>query len=121
MKTTIFALTSILLSVSAQFALKAGLSSVTAITGKERTLVAAPLFSVLLSPMVILGFLLYGASAVVWLSVLGKWEVSKAYPMVGLGFVFAMVVGVIAGEQVTAQRALGTALILVGVIFIHRT
>lgn len=67
------------------------------------------------------GFLLYGLGAVVWLSVLSKWDVSKAYPMVGLGFVLTTVVGRLMGEQVDAYRVIGVVLICMGIILVARS
>lgn len=52
--------------------------------------------------------------AVVWLGVLSKRDVSKAYPLVGLGFVFAVVIGYLLGEQLTFPRVSGAALISAG-------
>ena len=57
------------------------------------------------------GFLLYGLGAVVWLGVLSRWDVSKAYPLVGLGFAFTVAIGLMTGEHVTLSRMAGVALI----------
>lgn len=46
--------------------------------------------------------------------VLSKWDVSKTYPLVGLGFVFTVAIGWIIGEQITLMRALGVAFIFAG-------
>jgi drug/metabolite transporter (DMT)-like permease len=70
---------------------------------------------------VLSGFILYGLGAVVWLSVLAKWDVSKAYPLVGLGFVLTAIVGVLIGEAVTLGRLLGVILISFGVILVGRS
>ena len=66
------------------------------------------------------GFLLYGVGALVWLVVLSKWDVSKAYPLVGLGFVVTVAVGYLLGEQVTVHRVIGVALICAGVFLVGR-
>ena len=67
------------------------------------------------------GFFLYGLGAIVWLAVLSKWDVSKAYPLVGLGFGMTVVVGLLAGEQITLLRAGGVALICLGVFFVAKS
>ena len=67
------------------------------------------------------GFLLYGLGAVVWLAVLSKWDVSKAYPLVGLGFVFTVGIGFLIGEQVTTPRVIGVLLICSGVFLVGRS
>jgi multidrug transporter EmrE-like cation transporter len=107
----ILAVVSVLLSVAAQFTLKAGMK------GQAD----AALWKALLQPMVMGGFLLYGLSAVVWLSVLARWEVSKAYPLVGLGFALTVAIGLWVGEQVSVQRCLGVGLIVAGVALVGRS
>lgn len=117
----VLALASIAISVAAQFALKAGMSAPgvkTAIAeGGGWRLVMA----VALQPQVLAGLLLYALGAVVWLAVLTRWEVSKAYPLVGLGFVLTLAVGLMLGEAVTWQRGVGVLLITAGVVVVART
>jgi multidrug transporter EmrE-like cation transporter len=121
MKPLFIAILSIALSVAAQFSLKAGMSS----DGMKEVLAQPPsvrtIFFVLADKYVLGGFVLYGLGAVVWLGVLSKWDVSKAYPLVGLGFVFTLVVGYLLGEQVTLTRVLGVALICAGVVLVGRS
>ena len=107
----IMAVASVLLSVAAQFTLKAGMK------GQAE----ASLWQQLLQPLVLGGFMLYGLSAIVWLSVLARWDVSKAYPLVGLGFAVSVFIGFWAGEQVGAQRWIGVALICAGVVCVSRS
>ena len=66
----------------------------------------------------ITGFMLYGLSAIVWLGVLAKWDVSKAYPLVGLGFLLSALVGLALGESVTVIRGLGVLMIISGVLLV---
>ena len=77
--------------------------------------------TVLTDKFVLGGFVLYGLGAVVWLGVLSKWDVSKAYPLVGLGFAFTVAMGFIAGEHVTIPRVFGVALICAGVFLVGRS
>ena len=70
----------------------------------------------LTSPLVWLGLVLYGASAVLWLWVLSRLDVSLAYPLVSLGFVVTMVAGVLwLGEPFSWLRVGACTLIVVGV------
>jgi drug/metabolite transporter (DMT)-like permease len=121
MNTFVIAILSIALSVVAQFSLKAGMSSaaVKAILAQPFTL--HTVFTVLTDKFVLGGFLMYGLGAVVWLGVLSKWDVSKAYPLVGLGFAFTMAIGILAGEHVTLPRVIGIALICAGVFLVGRS
>lgn len=118
MKIFFIALTSIAISVAAQFCLKAGIS-----TESVRLMLTQPISvrmfaSVLFNSYIFSGFLLYGLGAVIWLSVLAKWDVSKAYPLVGVGFVFTLLIGYILGETVSLTRICGALLIGVGVYLV---
>jgi hypothetical protein len=92
LKTLIIAIVSIALSVAAQFSLKAGMSS----EGVRKVLTQPyslqTFYSVLTDKYVLGRFLLYGLGVVVWLRVLSKWDVSKAYLLVGFGFVFMVAI-----------------------------
>jgi multidrug transporter EmrE-like cation transporter len=115
MKPFVTAIVSIALSVAAQFSLKAGMSSEAVRAQLARPQTWSTPFHILTNTYVLGGFVLYGLGAVVWLSVLSKWEVSKAYPLVGLGFVFTLIIGLLLGEQVHMARIMGVVLICSGV------
>ena len=115
------ALASIALSVAAQFTLKAGMSSAAVKSALEQPLSIATAFDVLTNRFVFAGFALYGIGAVVWLGVLARWDVSKAYPLVGVGFGLTAVVGALMGEQLTLTRVLGITLICAGVLLVGRS
>ncbi len=115
------ALVSIALSVAAQFALKAGMSSSSVKMALEQPVSLASAYQVLTNGFVVGGFFLYGVGAVVWLAVLSRWDVSKAYPLVGFGFVLTAVVGATLGEHVSVVRTLGILLICTGVFVVSRS
>jgi drug/metabolite transporter (DMT)-like permease len=119
--TLLVAILSVIFSVAAQFSLKTGMAGAPVKALAREPLSAASLFAILTDKFVLLGFLLYGLGAIVWLAVLSKWDVSKAYPLVGLGFVFTTVLGFAAGEHVTLVRALGVALIGAGVFVVSQS
>ena len=121
MNTLIIAIVSISFSVVAQFLLKAGMSGAHVKTVLERPLSPYSLFEMLTDRYVLAGFHCYGVGAVIWLAVLSKWDVSKAYPLVGLGFVFTAALAFLAGEHVTLTRALGTGLIVAGVFVVSQS
>lgn len=121
MSTFLFAVLCIALSVAAQFLLKVGMSD-----AEIKAVLAQPLgvgsaIAVFSNLHVIGGFTLYGLGAVAWLGVLSQWDVSKAYPLVGLGFVFTVAIGWLIGEQVTFVRVLGVALICAGVVLVGQS
>lgn len=115
MNTMIIAITSIMFSVAAQFALKAGMASGEVKEALSNPFTLQTMLIVLSNKFVVGGFMLYGLGAVVWLKVLSSWDVSKAYPLVGLGFALTVIAGLIMGEQVTVVRATGVFIICVGV------
>lgn len=121
MKIFFVALVSIVFSVAAQFSLKAGMSSVETKTALADGFALKSVIAIMTNNAVMAGFLLYGLGALVWLKVLSEWDVSKAYPMVGLGFALSMGIGLLMGDQITLQRCLGTAVICAGVWMVAST
>lgn len=121
MSTFLFAVLCVALSVAAQFLLKAGMSDAHIKSALAEPLGTQTLISVFSNLSILGGFALYGLGAVAWLGVLSQWDVSKAYPLVGLGFVFTVLIGWAIGEQVTTTRILGVALICLGVILVGRS
>lgn len=117
----VIALTSIALSVAAQFTLKAGMSSASVKLALSQPVSIATVYEVFTNRFVFAGFALYGIGAVVWLGVLSRWDVSKAYPMVGIGFAMTAVVGGLMGEQLSVSRVLGVTLICAGVLLVGRS
>lgn len=100
----------VLLSSAAQIALKRGMG---APAGSD---LGGTYGHALTSPMVWLGLGLYGLSTLLWLWVLSRLDVSLAYPLVSLGFVVTMAVGVLwLGEPFSWLRVAACTLIVVGV------
>jgi multidrug transporter EmrE-like cation transporter len=109
------AIVSIILSVAAQFLLKIGMSSLEIKQALSQPLTLRLPWIVLTNKFVFSGFVLYGLGAVVWLKVLSIWDVSKAYPLIGLGIGLTVLLGMVYGENITALRVLGVLLICEGV------
>ncbi|WP_066269316.1 SMR family transporter [Hydrogenophaga palleronii] len=107
------ALFCVLLSSAAQLAMKRGMAASGATSAAD---VGSTYLQALGSPLVWLGLVLYGASAVLWLWVLSRLDVSVAYPLVSLGFVVTLALGVWwLGEPFSWLRVAGCTLIVVGV------
>ncbi len=117
------AIISILFSVVAQVALKSGMSQPGIRDAMSQGASSLRMFfAAAQEPLVWLGFVLYGAGALVWLLVLAKWDLSKAYPLVGMGFLLTMASSVLLlGERLDWQRVLGTFLVVAGVLFVVRS
>ncbi len=113
-------LLSVTISAAAQIVLKHGMSMPTVQLAGSHGF-GAQLIAAMTNGHVLLGFLLYGAGAVLWLGVLARVDVGQAYPFVGLGFILTMIFGVlILGETINLSRALGTLLVMLGVILVAR-
>ena len=121
MKTLYIAILSIALSVMAQFSLKTGMSGagVKAMMAEPESFMT--LIHILTDKYVLGGFLLYGLGAVAWLGVLSQWDVSKAYPLAGLGFVLTLPIAYLLGEPVSMPRVIGVALICAGALLVGRS
>jgi len=114
-------LASVSLSAIAQIILKFGMTGERVKYVLNNTEVSGlnTIFTILTNPYVFSGLLLYAFGAVMWLFVLGKLEVSMAYPYVGLGFILTMIFGWgLLGESITLVRICGTFLIALGVVLI---
>jgi multidrug transporter EmrE-like cation transporter len=112
----LLALLCVCLTALAQVLLKLGMSApmLQQALGKGLLPVYAAAAS---SPMIWGGMLCFGASAGLWLLVLGRLDVSLAYPLTSLGIALTAVTGIfLLGEAVTPWKLLGVGLILAGVM-----
>lgn len=121
---TIFTLTFILISVSlsvvAQILLKHGMSNNSVQEALSSDVLTACI-SIITNISVVFGLLAYVSSAGIWLLVLSKIEVSKAYPFVGIGFIGTMMFAYwFLNEPLTVTKVTGTILVLAGVILISQ-
>jgi drug/metabolite transporter (DMT)-like permease len=117
--TFILGLISIMLLSAGQTAIKYGLNSIGGVSLSEGI---TSFLKLLQTPWVILGFVFYGVSAILWLDVLSKLDFSLAFPLVALTYVFTLLIGrFFFGETVGWERILGVAFIITGVIFLVRS
>src|SRR5688572_27303339 len=109
------------LGVGGQLLLKYGMSSSGDQVDEVREVIPR-LLKAAMNPVVITGFLLYGLSAALWLILLTRVDLSFAYPMLSLGYVFVVFLSrALFNEQVTFVRFLGTLVVCLGVFLISRT
>jgi multidrug transporter EmrE-like cation transporter len=113
------AVISILLSAAAQVILKLGMNRLVT-GGVARSSDTAHIIAQALgSPIVWLGLLTYGASAMAWLAVLARLDLSLAYPFVALGLVLTCIFGVLMfHEPLSALKLVGVALVVIGVLLV---
>lgn len=117
--TLMLAFISISLGAVGQFLLKVGVNRMGGLTFKRDELVSTAL-KIATQPHIVIGLCLFVASMVIWLAVLSKMELSRAYPMVSISYVLvALMARVFLGEGISLSRALGIAVILVGVTLVN--
>jgi len=117
--TFLLGLVAIMLLSAGQTAMKAGLNAIGGVSLADGPMGFLKLFQ---TPWVIVGFACYGLSSILWLDVLSKLDFSLAFPMVGLTYVFTLLIGrFFFGETVGWERMLGVSLILCGVFFLIRS
>jgi len=76
----------------------------------------------LFDPVLLTGLTMYAASAITWIWVLSRVDISLAYPYVSLSFVITFVFGIwLFDEPVNAMKLIGTALIMCGCVLITKS
>jgi multidrug transporter EmrE-like cation transporter len=114
-------LVSVCMSAIAQILLKGGMSSVAVQRALSEPGAIGVVFAIATNLTVLAGLVVYFCSALVWLLVLSKVEVSVAYPFVALGFVLTAVLGYLLFEEpLTMYRILGILLVCTGVAVLAR-
>ncbi len=111
---------SILVSTIAQALLKYGVDRITNAPGNDRALLHS-WAQVIVDPFVLIGLSLLVMAAPMWMVVLSRLPLSVAYPMVSVGYVISLGLGVfIFKEEVTILKCSGIFLIISGVIVLSR-
>ena len=106
---------SMLLAILGQFFLKKGVLASTLTPSIESIL------KTLLSPLILLGLIIYGASAIIWLFVLQRFPLSVAYPALSLTYIVVVAISVVLlKEPVTPSKVVGLLFIVIGVYFLFK-
>ena len=117
--TFLLGLVSIMLLSAGQTSIKYGLIVIGGVSLDDGI---GGVFKLLQTPWVVVGFMCYGISAVLWLDVLSKLDFSLAFPMVGLTYVFTLLIGrFFFGEVVGWERMVGVGFIIFGIFFLIRS
>ncbi|PIT53400.1 hypothetical protein BHC49_13280 [Snodgrassella alvi] len=79
-------------------------------------------YQLLLNVWFLTGMILYAVSIGLWMAVLGKVEVSLAYPLLSIGYIITAFIGYFfLHENVNLIRIAGLATICIGIIIISRS
>ena len=114
--TILLALICIALIICAQTLMKYGVTQVGGInfTGGQIWDGVRKIFS---SPYILIGLFVYAVSAMLWLDVISKLDISLAYPMLSLSYAAAIVIGALLfGEHITWLRVIAVVVICGGVV-----
>ena len=114
-------LTGVLLNAAAQLLLKTGVQSVGQIE-LSGTHIWKAAQSLAFEPHILGGLTCYVLSVVVWIMALSRVEVSIAYPMLSIGYIVtAIAAWYLFGENLSATRIAGIAVIIVGVYLVAKS
>ena len=120
-KNLIMIFTSVVLGVLGQLSMKHGMSGVK-LSAVSPVKLLQGFFHALLNLYVIGGFALYALSAMVWLVILSRVELSFAYPLISTGYIAVVFLSwLLFHEHVTLIRVAGTLVICAGVYLITRS
>jgi multidrug transporter EmrE-like cation transporter len=113
---------SVLLTAAAQVLLKLGVTSEPLKSAISSGSVVDMFRTAATSPVILAGFGCFGLSAILWLLVLHRIPLSSAYPCIALGIVVTVAAGYLMfGEAISAQKALGVACIMVGILIVSKS
>jgi len=108
----------VIINTCGQFIVKTGVDRAGAVNLSDvHSIVRA-----LSSWLVLSGFAIYFLSALLWLSILSRTELSWAFPILSLSYVITVLLSpVFLHESFSIQRLLGTLVICFGVFLVGRT
>ena len=110
---------SVVFAVAAQFTLKAAMNEVGRIGASEIAAAGDTIIRTLKEPRLWLGLTLFGISAMFWLVVLSRVDLSVAYPFVGLTYIIVVLISrLFLHEHVTALRWLGVVVVATGIAIV---
>ncbi len=121
-KTLLLVLFAVALAVVGQVLLKLAMVEIGKISFHGGTHPMEAFKLALVNPLVYLGLSSYGASAVSWMVILSRSDLSYVYPMTGLSFILlVMISALFLGENVSSIRWLGTIVIVIGILLVARS
>ncbi len=120
-KAFLLLLFAISLSVPGEFLLKLGMNQVGMPSLTPRGFVSG-LLRAFSNPRILAGFALIFCGSLIWLAVLSRVDLSWAYPMLSLGYLFVVLTSwFFLGETFSLLRVMGTVFVCLGVLLIFRS
>jgi drug/metabolite transporter (DMT)-like permease len=116
MRDIVMILASVVLGVAGQISLKKGML----LFGSAGLTLS--LIKVIFTPYIFLGLVLYTIAMFLWLSILSRVELSYAYPLLSLSYVFIILASwLIFKEHISLLRLMGVFFICLGVMMVGRS
>lgn len=113
-------LMSVFLGSVGQIMMKSGSDRLGNLTLSPSTLLS-DLLRILRIPEFGMALLLFGVSSLIWMKVLSKNELTHAYPLGSMSYVFVMVLSaLLLHETLTVSKVLGALVIVSGIFIMHR-
>ena len=114
-----YAIIAVIVGSVGQIILKIGTTSYPGSIANDFFSSFSSFLNILFIPQIFIGLLCYAVSALLWIVVLSHLEVSKAYPILGLSYIFVLLLSFFfLGESLTLTKTLGSFLIVFGVVLI---
>lgn len=118
MDTIVIIISGIVFAAFGQVSWKLGMNQ----AGQLTALNFASIYTVLMNPYVLLGFVMYGLSTIFWLIALSKKELSFVYPFISLTYVLVLILSsLVLKESIGLNKIAGTLAIMIGLIIISRS
>jgi drug/metabolite transporter (DMT)-like permease len=116
LKVFLILLVAIVTTAAGEMLTKAGLDHLTQQLGEPFSFKWSILWRTFTNWMVLLGFVLIFGAAVLWLVVISRVNLSLAYPILALGYVFTVFASwLILHEPLTWQKVVGSVVVCLGV------
>jgi multidrug transporter EmrE-like cation transporter len=120
-KAFLLLLFAISLSVTGEFLLKAGMNQVGVLSLAPKGFISG-LLRAFSNPKILAGFAIIFSGSLIWLAVLSRADLSWAYPMLSLGYLFVVLTSwFFLGEAFSLLRVMGTVFICLGVLLTFRS
>lgn len=120
LKNLLLIVLTVMINTTGQFVIKTGVNRIGKISITENFF--GTILKAFTSWIIIGGFGLYFLSAIIWIIILSRTELSWAFPLLSLSYVITVLISpLILHEAFSIQRLMGTLVICLGVFLVSRT
>ncbi|OQX83235.1 MAG: hypothetical protein B6D63_06550 [Candidatus Latescibacteria bacterium 4484_7] len=110
----------VIINTTGQFVIKTGVNKIGRISFTNEFV--PTIYRALTNWVIISGFGIYFISAILWITILSRTQLSWAFPILSLSYVITVLISpIFLNESFSVQRLIGTLVIVFGVYLISRT